>query len=278
MRRITERHQNHIQNLAPLLQTLCLGLFVALLGSWPQLTMAQQSYSVTQVTESLKADPIIISVTAPPVISTLITGSSVVSTSWSQSKPYTGVSIAALVDSALVGQTPAADAYLTTRIGPGTTAMDEIAHTRFTVPAELPVCSPSSCGGFVTLFSGLSLGPGAYFVTMAPGVIGSTVVGWFPALNPTVLVDAGVSEGASFIASAVAPYPPASAFGVIPFAMNFTVTGTVAFAGTPGEPNCHGKSVSALARQFGGIDAAASALGFASVQALQDAIQAFCTE
>jgi hypothetical protein len=49
-----------------------------------------------------------------------------------------------------------------------------------------------------------------------------------------------------------------------------------AFAGTPGQPNCHGKSVSALAQQFGGLDAAAVALGFARVQALQDAIKAFC--
>ena len=48
------------------------------------------------------------------------------------------------------------------------------------------------------------------------------------------------------------------------------------FAGTPGQANCHGVSVSALARQFGGLEAAASALGFASVQALQDAIREFC--
>jgi hypothetical protein len=49
-----------------------------------------------------------------------------------------------------------------------------------------------------------------------------------------------------------------------------------AFAGTPGAPNCHGESVSALAQQFGGLDAAAAALGFPSVQALQDAIEEFC--
>jgi hypothetical protein len=48
------------------------------------------------------------------------------------------------------------------------------------------------------------------------------------------------------------------------------------FAGTPGEENCHGQSVSALARQFGGLNNAAAALGFPSVQALQDAIMAFC--
>ena len=50
------------------------------------------------------------------------------------------------------------------------------------------------------------------------------------------------------------------------------------FAGTPGTPNCQGRSVSALARQFGGLNAAASALGFPSVQALQDAIREFCEE
>jgi hypothetical protein len=48
------------------------------------------------------------------------------------------------------------------------------------------------------------------------------------------------------------------------------------FAGTPGKANCHGKSVSALAKQFGGLNAAAADLGFASVRALQDAILAYC--
>jgi hypothetical protein len=48
------------------------------------------------------------------------------------------------------------------------------------------------------------------------------------------------------------------------------------FAGTQGKANCHGESVSALARQFGGLNNAAAALGFPSVQALQDAIMAFC--
>jgi uncharacterized membrane protein len=50
----------------------------------------------------------------------------------------------------------------------------------------------------------------------------------------------------------------------------------IAFAGMPGRPNCHGKSVSALARQYGGLDAAAAALGFSSVSVLQNAISAFC--
>jgi YVTN family beta-propeller protein len=48
------------------------------------------------------------------------------------------------------------------------------------------------------------------------------------------------------------------------------------FAGTPGEANCYGRSVSALVLQDGGLNAAAAALGFASVGALQNAILAFC--
>ena len=39
------------------------------------------------------------------------------------------------------------------------------------------------------------------------------------------------------------------------------------FAGTPGKANCYGKSVSALARQLKGLNAAA--LGFTNVRALQ---------
>jgi hypothetical protein len=67
-----------------------------------------------------------------------------------------------------------------------------------------------------------------------------------------------------------APTPPT-------FNMAFSLTGeTVPKAGTTGQPNCHGQSISALAHQFGGIEAAASALGFSSVQALQSAFALFC--
>ena len=67
--------------------------------------------------------------------------------------------------------------------------------------------------------------------------------------------------------------------GAIPptFNMTFSVTGdTIPEAGIPGDPNCHGESVSALAKQFGGVHAAASILGFSSVEALQDSFKEFC--
>jgi hypothetical protein len=61
------------------------------------------------------------------------------------------------------------------------------------------------------------------------------------------------------------------------FNMSFSLTGeTVPVTGTPGQPNCHGQSISALANQFGGIGAAASALGFSSASALHEGFELFC--
>jgi hypothetical protein len=51
---------------------------------------------------------------------------------------------------------------------------------------------------------------------------------------------------------------------------------TPAFAGTRGYSNCYGQSVAAVTRQYGDINAATSALGYASVPALQTAIRTFC--
>ena len=48
------------------------------------------------------------------------------------------------------------------------------------------------------------------------------------------------------------------------------------YAGTPGDKKCHRQSVNALSKQFGTLSAAADALGFASVTALQASITMFC--
>jgi hypothetical protein len=50
------------------------------------------------------------------------------------------------------------------------------------------------------------------------------------------------------------------------------------FAGIPGQPNCLGQSVSALAQQYDGLAAAAAALGYSSVPVLQNAIAEYCAE
>ena len=49
-----------------------------------------------------------------------------------------------------------------------------------------------------------------------------------------------------------------------------------AFAGTPGKPNCHGVTISTLARSYGGIAHAAMGLNYPSVAALQNAVRAYC--
>jgi YVTN family beta-propeller protein len=46
--------------------------------------------------------------------------------------------------------------------------------------------------------------------------------------------------------------------------------------GVAGSKNCESTSVSALATKFGGLKAAAEALGFSNPEGLQDAILAFC--
>jgi hypothetical protein len=55
------------------------------------------------------------------------------------------------------------------------------------------------------------------------------------------------------------------------------VTVTCAFVGTPGQPNCHGKTVSELYRQFGSVDNVAQQTDM-SVQELQDAISTYCED
>jgi len=61
------------------------------------------------------------------------------------------------------------------------------------------------------------------------------------------------------------------------FNMTFSLTGnTIPAAGTPGKANCQGRTVSAMAHEFGGIDASASTLGYSSVNVLQDGINVFC--
>jgi hypothetical protein len=63
------------------------------------------------------------------------------------------------------------------------------------------------------------------------------------------------------------------------FNMTFSLSGnTIPRAGAPRLANCHGKTVSAMALQFGGIDASASTLGYSSTDALQDGIRVFCQE
>jgi YVTN family beta-propeller protein len=69
--------------------------------------------------------------------------------------------------------------------------------------------------------------------------------------------------------------PPPIGVGKTPIAFGQFII-PLYLAGKPGSASCHGKSVSALAQQFGGLAHSADTLRFASVKALQDTIKAFC--
>jgi hypothetical protein len=65
--------------------------------------------------------------------------------------------------------------------------------------------------------------------------------------------------------------------GTAAFNMTFLLAGdTIPGAGTSGNPNCRGTTVSAMANEFGGIQKAALRLGYFSVDALQNGIAVFC--
>ena len=68
--------------------------------------------------------------------------------------------------------------------------------------------------------------------------------------------------------------PPAPTFN-----MTFSLSGALLqSAGTPGQEDCQDVTISGLAEQFGGINSAATALGFSSVQALQSSFRVFCAQ
>jgi YVTN family beta-propeller protein len=66
--------------------------------------------------------------------------------------------------------------------------------------------------------------------------------------------------------------------GMNPQAVGIFIQRPLGFAGTPGKANCYGQSISALTRKYHGLNAAAAALGYSSMKALQHTILAFCGE
>jgi uncharacterized repeat protein (TIGR03803 family) len=117
----------------------------------------------------------------------------------------------------------------------------------------------TSCGGCGTVFklTPPSTAGGAWTHTVLHAFDGND--GSYPEAG--LIMNAGALYGTTL-------YGGSSGYG--------TVFKLVTFAGTPGKANCYGKSVSALAQQFKGLNAAAADLGFSSIKALQNAILTFC--
>jgi hypothetical protein len=104
--------------------------------------------------------------------------------SWSETSTYSGVSISAFIfDQFSVGGT--LDAWLTTGIGPGTTAAAQVAHATVSVPVGV--------FGQVNLFSGLTLGPGTYYLSLH-----GDPLDWGMNPNSNVVLAAGVAQLADY--------------------------------------------------------------------------------
>jgi hypothetical protein len=144
--------------------------------------------------------------------------------------------------------------------GEGSTAGEEVEITiTFTSPIILPA-------GHYFFRPEVLLSSGDFLYLSAPKVIPAPkdLQAWIRNSN---LAPDWLRIGTDIVGGAPAPN----------FNMTFSLAGeTVPEAGTPGVANCHGKTNSALAQEFGNTYSAASILGFSSVQALQDGFTLFC--
>ena len=124
--------------------------------------------------------------------------------SWTLTGSWTNVAIAASLTSGTAGRT--GSAYLTNQIGAGTAIANQIATTGFTF-AQVGNAFDVS---YVSLFSGLTLGPGTYYLVLASantvsdsGISGGSGV--------TYSTAPGVSVGPMQLSNLVnAGFPPAS--------------------------------------------------------------------
>ncbi len=153
-------------------------------------------------------------------------------------------------------------------------------------------CGQTNCAdGAVPLAGLLADANGNLFGTTASGganrfgtvfEIAKTAGGY--ASTPTVLVSFNGTDGALPEAGLIADangnlFGTTQSGGANAQGTVFEITGSGfvgPFAGTPGTANCIGTSVSALAKKYGGLNAAAAALGYPGETALQNAIAAFC--
>ena len=144
--------------------------------------------------------------------------------------------------------------------GEGSTAGEEVEITlTFTSPIILPA-------GHYFFRPEVLLTSGDFLHLSAPKVIPAPkdLQAWIRNSN---LAPDWLRIGTDIVGGATAPT----------FNMTFSLAGeTVPESGTPGEANCHGKTISALAQEFGSTYSAASSLGFSSVHALQAGFSLFC--
>jgi hypothetical protein len=130
-------------------------------------------------------------------------GTSLAGVSWSSTAAFTNVNISV----ALQGDTGATGvAYLTTRIGSGTTIANQIASASFAFPSTLSL---------TPVFSGLNLSAGTYFLIIQQTATGNTGNGvWQGTTSPTLTSAAYVTAtGEYWYYGSFPSYVPSSTFG-----------------------------------------------------------------
>jgi hypothetical protein len=121
--------------------------------------------------------------------------------SWTETATYTNVAVSALVGTTIGFQQSTGTAYLLNNLGPGTTAANQVA---------APVAFTT--GGSMQLFSGLTLGPGTYYL-LIDSVEGKA--GWGQTFygGITEVLDSGVTNVLQYQPSgSVQAYSPATPF------------------------------------------------------------------
>jgi len=145
--------------------------------------------------------------------------------SWTQTGGFSNVSIAA--DLFVSSGTVPTNAYLTTQVGAGTTVAQQVAATSLSISNTVPALT--------TLFTGLTLNPGTYYLVINPTGPNAGNLEWQALNNPAVVVTAnGVTlnpQGAFF--GVVPAYPPSAAFGGKGNRFAFSVAGTLGIFGVP---------------------------------------------
>lgn len=141
--------------------------------------------------------------------------------SWSSTNTYSGVSISFQSNFGPFDGT----AYLMSQIGPGTTSAQQVAIAAYSATSASPALT--------NLFSGLTLGPGSYYLVLTSSSTG----GWdtpYTAGPAVVSTGAGVTRGAQFIVNSGNGVPdlsyfPASSFSALNavYDLEFQVTGSL---------------------------------------------------
>lgn len=159
--------------------------------------------------------------------------------SWTQSSTFTNVSVSATLVNAnpvVVTVPPPATgtAYLMNQVGPGTTSANEV-----TSPFSLSV--PSTTLSSISLFSGLTLNSGTYFLVISPNDL---YLAWGYDGSAVTTTAGGVTANRDgFRNGPPALYPPATGFSQKGQQLLFSVTGD---SGQIPEPATAGLVLAAL--------------------------------